>query len=42
MISFNTQLQESVDMIVDTYIYHEGKCEECEFCECEKPIEYIG
>ena len=45
MTSFNTQLQESIDMIVDTCIYHEGKREECElkqFCECGKPIEYIG
>ena len=42
MTSFNTQLQESIDMILDTCIYHDGKCEECEFCECGKPIEYVG
>ena len=42
MTSFNTQLQESIDMIVDTCIYHESKCELKQFYECEKPIEYIG
>ena len=40
MTSFNTQLQESIDMIVDTCIYHDGKLKQ--FCECGKPIEYIG
>lgn len=44
MTSYQSQLEKSIDMIVDTCVYYEGQCEKCElkeFCECEKPIDYV-
>ena len=43
ILDFNSLVKQSVEVIVDTCIYHEGNCDECvlkDFCKCEKPIEY--
>ena len=43
VLKYETLVQQSVEVIVDTCILYEGNCEECmlkDFCKCDKPIEY--
>lgn len=43
-MTFNNQLENAVATIVDTCVFYEGNCDNCElktFCEASKPIEIV-
>lgn len=42
-LSHDSLLENAVQLIVDTCIFYEANCDNCElkeFCSCNKPIEY--
>ena len=44
-MTFEEQIQNAIDTLVDLCVYHDNCCDECEakeLCNCNKPADLLG